>query len=100
MGVASGAEQLALGDRKLVGSTVFSTCFHEYERAIVGDKVLLEELVGRSKPIAEQAPEPFARDFAARAIQALDRPLGMFVFRSANFAVDAEIGRASCRERV
>ncbi len=53
MRVAGLGEGLAFEGGQLVGRVVFSAGFHKDQRTVVGNEMLLEEVVGRVEPLAK-----------------------------------------------
>jgi len=88
VGVANCVERLALGGGEFVGRVVLAAGLHEDEWAVVGDEVVFEKFGRRFEPLAKQAPETFAGNFAARACQAFDGTFGVFPFWVGDDAVD------------
>ncbi len=75
--VAGGEKLSSFLGGEFVRGEVPSSFVEEGERAVIGHEMRGEETVGGAKPLSEQAPEPTATDFRARAGEPFDRALGM-----------------------
>lgn len=73
---------------KLIGGDIASRAFHENQRAIIDDEMLLKKCLGRCKLLLEQSPQAAAGNFASRAVPALNGTLGMLAQRSADGSID------------
>lgn len=62
MDVAEGFHRGCFLDWQLVWGSVAPAVLHKDERAVVGDEVVFEEVVGRAKALFEQAPQASSAD--------------------------------------
>jgi len=77
-------EEACLPDRghgvrwNLVGGKIGPGILHPDERAIIGDKMMCEEVLRRWKPLSKKAPETAATDFGALAVESGNWPFRVF----------------------
>ena len=88
--IADGEQRFAFGGGKLVRRPVAAGLLEEGQRAVVVDEELVEEPVGSPETCREETPQPFATHFAASAIEAVDRSLGVFMPRLLDRSFDFE----------
>ena len=89
MGVTSFLQSLGLAGRQLVGSPVFPTLLHEYERAVIGYEMIFKEIFGLPEALRKKTPEAPPTHLALGASQALHRALGMLGLGLFDFPLQA-----------
>jgi len=84
MRVADREKPRSLGCRQFVWREIAAARRQEGQRAIVRNEMFFEEILGRSKSISKQTPQPSTTDFRPRTIEPLHGTFGMLLGRRAN----------------
>lgn len=88
VGVAELFHGLGFAGGELVRGAVATAFLHENEGAVIGHKMLLEEVFSRAKTLGEEAPEAAAADFGVFAGKAGDAAFGVLVLGMSDFRFD------------
>ena len=89
MSIAGFHEWASFARRQFVWSSVPAGFLHKNQRAVVGNKVVIEKVIGRIKTFGKEAPQPAATYFTAGARKTLNGALGVFLGGLADGGIDA-----------